>query len=58
MQEGHFSRDREEQDILEILPHISEELLCAVVSAALDFPDVPDGHFAGECVEEDPAAIV
>jgi hypothetical protein len=58
VQEGDFSGDREEYDVFELLPRVSEELLCAAVPGALAFPDVPGGHFAVECVEEDEAAIV
>jgi hypothetical protein len=58
VQEGHFSRGREESDLFELLPRIIEEFFCAVVSIAFALPDIPSGHFAGKSVEEDPAAIV
>jgi hypothetical protein len=58
VQEGHFSRDWEEPDLFELLPRIIEELFCAVVSVACALHDVPGGHFAAECVEEDVAAPV
>jgi hypothetical protein len=58
VQGSHFIGDREEVELFEIFPHMSEELLCAVESAVLAFHDVPDRHLAVERVEEDEAAIV